>query len=305
MNPIYLSICIPTNGRIEILKKTLDSIFVNCTVSYSDFEVVLSDNSVTDELLELLDSYQQYPNIIYSKTTAVGFLNSVNALKIANGLFLKLHNNYTMINKDSLDQMVSFVKNMEKIKPVIFFTNGLLGSYDVKQYDSFDLFSYGLSYWNSWSSGFSVWKQDFDNCSLMHLSGVFPQTSLLLLQHEKSTFIIDDKILFTNQEVPKKGGYNLFKTFGIDYLKIMEDATTLGMVSAKTFTKIKKDLFYKFFIEWYHNTKIVKNDFTFDMSGIADSLAVYYGKHAFYKLKILSHMFYFKRKAVSLFKPVN
>lgn len=304
MNTIYLSICVPTNGRIEILKKTLDSIFVNCTVSYSDFEVVLSDNSDTDELVELLDSYKQYPNIIYGKTTAVGFLNSVNALQMAKGLFLKLHNNYTMINNGSLDQMVSFVKNSEKIKPVVFFTNGLLGNYDVKQYDSFDLFSYGLSYWNSWSSGFSVWKQDFDNCSLMNLSGVFPQTSLLLLQHEKNAFIIDDKILFTNQEVPKKGGYNLFKTFGIDYLKIMEDATNLGMVSAKTFTKIKKDLFYKFFIEWYHNTKIVKNDFTFDMNGIEDSLAVYYGKHAFYKLKILSYMFYFKRKAVSLFKPV-
>ena len=58
---LYLSICIPTNGRIEILKKTLDSIYANFEVSYSEFEVVLSDNSLDNELLDLL-------NCTYSKT---------------------------------------------------------------------------------------------------------------------------------------------------------------------------------------------------------------------------------------------
>ena len=65
MSEIYLSICIPTNGRIEIIKNTLDSIYKNCDVPFSEFEVVLSDNSNNDELLELLENYKQYSNIVY------------------------------------------------------------------------------------------------------------------------------------------------------------------------------------------------------------------------------------------------
>lgn len=304
MSHIYLSICIPTNGRIEILKNTLDSIFINCTADYNDFEVILSDNSKDDELLELLNGYQHYPNIIYSKTSCEGFLNSVNALQLANGLFLKLHNNYTKFNNSSINQMISFVKNTQEIKPVVFFTNGLLEKHSTQQYDSFDLFTNELSYWNSWSTGFSIWKQDLDRSSLLGLSVFFPQTSLLLLQHDKKAFIIDNTILFTNQEVSKKGGYNLFKTFGVDYLELMENASKSDIISAKTFTKIKNDLFHKFFVEWYYNTKIAKNEFTFDLSGIKESLMQYYSVSKYYELLFRSYLLGFKIKVSSLVKTI-
>jgi glycosyltransferase involved in cell wall biosynthesis len=70
MGNLYLSICIPTNGRIEIVRQTLDSIYKECKVDFVDFEVVLSDNSNNDELLLLLEEYKQFPNIIYSKTNS-------------------------------------------------------------------------------------------------------------------------------------------------------------------------------------------------------------------------------------------
>lgn len=302
MSQIYLSICIPTNGRIEIIKNTLDSIFINCTANHNDFEVILSDNSKTDELLELLEGYKQYPNIIYSKTTCEGFLNSVNALELANGLFLKLHNNYTKFNNSGVNQMISFVKDMQEIKPCVFYTNGLLKKHSIKQYDSFDLFTTDLSFLNSWSTGFSIWKQDFDNFSLSGLNKFFPQTSLLLLQHKKKSFVIDNNVLFTNQEVSKKGGYNLFRTFGVDYLELMEEASKSGIISVKTFTKIKKDLFYRFLIEWYYNTKIAKNEFTFDLSFIKESVMNYYSESKYYELIFRSHLLGLKVIAAGLIK---
>ncbi|KQB41542.1 glycosyltransferase [Flavobacterium aquidurense] len=297
MNPIseiFLSICIPTNGRIEILKKTLDSIYDDCEVNYLDFEVILSDNSTNNELVLLLESYKKYPNIVYSKTTCEGFLNSANALKMGNGLFLKLHNNYTILNKGSLSQMISFIKANKNIEPLVFFTNGHLNEHDIKLFDSFDLFSSKLSYWNSWSTGFSMWKKDLDKYSNEELNPMFPQTSLLLLLSNKKTFVINDITLFNNQEVPRKGGYNLFKTFCIDYLSIINEAKQKKIITLNTFKKIKKDLFYNYLVISYYNTKIKQNDYTFELLDIRKSVAPNYSISHYYLLVFLAYFTAFK-----------
>jgi len=297
MKQLYLSICIPTNGRIAILKNTLDSIYNTCTVPFSDFEVVLSDNSKNDELEFLLESYKQFPNIVYSKTNCEGFLNSINALKLGRGIFLKLHNNYTMFSNQALAQLISFIKQEEVTKPFVFFKNS--GKDNLKRYASFDLFNSDLSFWNSWSSGFSIWKEDFDKISDIKVNKMFPHTSLFLGQYFKSFFIINDYVFFENQDVSKKGGYNLFKTFAIDYLHMMELTKAKNHISIDTFEKIKKDLYFEFLTVWYYNTKIIQNEYTFDLENIKDSLQVYYGKNSYYKIIFFSHLFALKIKMLA------
>lgn len=294
MSKIYLSICIPTNGRLEILKNTLDSIFINCEVNFSDFEVVISDNSSDNMLLELLDSYKEFPNIVYGKTTSEGFLNSINALNMGSGLFLKLHNNYTIIKNGALKQIISFIKNEEINKPVTFFTNGALKNIDVDTFDAFDTFSSQLSYWNTWSTGFAIWKEDLEKYSQKNLNKMFPHTSLLLRQNDKKNFIINNKSIFINQEVSQKGGYNLFKTFGVDYLKMMDELQKKAIISTITFNKIKSDLFNIFFVEWYFNTKIRNNNYSYDLTDIKGSVKEYYSIREYYYLIFLSYFLYIK-----------
>lgn len=300
MGNVYLSICIPTNGRIEILKNTLDSIYNNCTVPFSEFEIVLSDNSNNDELLDLLQSYKKYPNIVYSKTNCEGFLNSVNALKMGQGDFLKLHNNYTSFTNEGLRELMTFIKREHIDKPLVFFTN--LGKDSLKKYDSFDRFNSELSFWNSWSSGFSIWKGDFDKISNLEVNKMFPHTSMLLLQHSKKAYIKNDFVYFNNQDVSKKGGYDLFKTFAVDYLKLIEEAMLKGNLSNETFNKIKRDLYFDFLVPWYKNTKILKNEYTFQLINIKESLAVYYSKNSYYKLVVLAYFDAFKNKFKALLK---
>ncbi|OXA92186.1 glycosyltransferase family 2 protein [Flavobacterium hercynium] len=300
MGNVYLSICIPTNGRIEILKNTLDSIYNNCTVDFSEFEIVLSDNSKNDELIDLLHDYKKYPNIVYRKTNCEGFLNSINALKLGQGDFLKLHNNYTAFTDQGLTQLMAFIKGEYVMKPLVFFTN--LGKDSLKKYNSFDEFNSELSFWNSWSSGFSIWKKDFDKISNVEVNKMFPHTSLFLLQYSKKSYIKNDVVYFNNQEVSKKGGYDLFKTFAVDYLRMIEQATLEGNLSNETFNKIKKDLYFDFLISWYQNTKILKNDYTFQLDNIKESLAVYYSKNSYYKLVVWAYFTAFKNKFKSLLK---
>jgi hypothetical protein len=281
---IYLSICIPTNGRLDILKNTLDSIYSDLEVNYDEFEVVLSDNSNDDLLLKMLSSYDKYPNIVYFKTTSEGFLNSINALKMAKGVFLKLHNNYTIFNKGALGKIISFIKNEITLKPSVFFSNGQLKKNDVMRYNSFDSFIYDLSFWATWSSGFSIWKKDFDEYSKMEVNKMFPHTSLLLSQNSKKNFLINDILLFVNQDIPKKGGYNLFETFAVIFLQMLDDCLKSNRITEKTFRHIKLDMFKNFLIIWYCNTKIVKNEYTFILSGIKSSMKVYYSSLSYYRM---------------------
>lgn len=303
---ICLSICIPTKGRLEILKNTLDSIYLDYEGSHEEFEVVISDNSTDDLLPQMLSQYDCHPNIVYEKTTSEGFLNSINALKMGKGMFLKLHNDYTIFKAGALSEMISFIKHEATAKPLIFFSNDEKGNNKIARFNSFDSFIYDLSFLNTWSTGFAIWKEDFHKYSRKEVNKIFPHTSLMLYQYEKKSFVINDVSLFSNQEVNKKGGYNLFNAFAVQYLKMVEDCLKQKQISLRTFKHIKQDLFKKFLVVWYYNTKVAINQYTFDLSDIKASITVFYSEIEYYRMIISAHkMAVFKsvkRGFLSIFK---
>ena len=111
----------------------------------------------------------------------------------------------------------------------------------------------------------------------MEIDKYFPQTSLLLSQSYKHDFAIDDRSLFEDQHVPKKGGYNIFKVFSIDFLNLIHDACVHGTISEKTYKKIKRDLLYKYLSVRYFKTVIARLD-NFEHIGIKKNITVYYAK---------------------------
>jgi glycosyltransferase involved in cell wall biosynthesis len=294
---ICLSICIPTKGRLEILKNTLDSIYSDYEGNYEEFEVVISDNSKDGLLPQMLAAYNHHPNIVYEKTTSEGFLNSINALKIGKGQFLKLHNDYTKFKEGALAEMLSFIKREATLKPLIFFSNFEKGNNNIIGFNSFDSFIYDLSFLNTWSTGFAIWKEDFDKYSKIEVNKIFPHTSLLLFQHEKKSFVINDIFLFNNQDVNKKGGYNLFNAFAVQYLRMVEDCLKQNLITLQTFKHIKHDLFKNFLVIWYYNTKVATNQYTFDLSGIKASIKVFYSEAQYYKMIALAHKMAFFKNA--------
>jgi len=300
---IYLSICIPTKGRLEIVKETLDSIFSDTTVDYNDFEVVLSDNSENDQLKELLTGYKQYPNIVYGKTKVEGFFNSIAALQLGNGCLLKLHNDYTKFNKLTLKRMIDFVKAEIAAKPMVYFSNNELKRNTVQRYDTFDQFSYDVSFLGTWSTGFAIWKDDFDKLPKTHLNKIFPHTTLLFEQYYKESFVINDEELFYNRTIYTKGGYNLFQAFSVQYLDMVKESFKQKHLSKRTFARIKRDLFYRFLVVWYYNTKIAKNSYTYDLSGIKESVTTYYTGAQYYYMISCASVLSFLKKIKRILSP--
>lgn len=281
---IYLSICIPTYNRLDILYKTIESIYADLDdINIDDFEVVISDNEPNRSAKQIVEKFN-YQNIHYIPTDCEGFLNSLNALQYGNGMLLKLHNNYTKLKKGSLKKLIDDAKQNLNKKPLIFYTDGLKQNGDIKRFTSFDSFMFQLSYFSSWSTGFSIWQKDLNNIEKnMTINNFFPQTSLLLSQTNKIEYIINDTPIFDNQNVSKKGGYNIFKVFSIDYIELIENSYKANEISKKSFIKIKNDLLVKYLSIRYFKTVIAKLD-NFDKKDIKKSITKHYSQLDYYKM---------------------
>ena len=66
-------------------------------------------------------------------------MNSINALKIGRGSFLKLHNNYTMFTNGGLYQFIDFIKQEKERTALVLFKNS--GKVDIRSYTIFDVFN--------------------------------------------------------------------------------------------------------------------------------------------------------------------
>lgn len=289
MEPL-LSICIPTYNRVDILRNTLKSIYDNVNdIDMNDFEVVISDNSPDHSTKSVINDFD-FPNLHYFTTKCEGFKNSFYALSYGKGEYLKLNNNYTMFKRGTLKLIIDQLKNKKVEMAQIIYTNGLCLKKNIREYDSLDNYIYDLSYFCSWSAGYGMWKKDFENVKeTVKLDRYFPQTSLLLTQNYKNSFVIDDRILFEDQHVPKKGGYNIFKVFSIDFLELIITANNKGIISFKTLGKIKRDLLYKYLSVRYFKTVIAKLD-NFEKDNIKKSITKNYSIIQYYLMIFIAYL---------------
>lgn len=288
-NPL-LSICIPTFKRIELTRNTIASIYID-GVSLSDFEVIVSDND-PEQSSKIFEEEFKFDNFHYHATRCEGFLNSFYVLTYGNGEFLKLQNNVDCFKKRSLAYMIQQIRDLKMQKPILYHSNGMLENFRVDSFNNIDSFFSELNYSCSWSAGFGIWKSDFDKIrDTVRINKWFPQTSLLLSSCVgKSSFVIDDNILRDSQHINKKGGYNTYRVFGVDFLDLLDEAVKGNTISEGTFQNIKSNLFKRYIASRYLKTVILKRD-AFDHSNIKEHLRKYYGGLAMIKLVIDSLLY--------------
>ena len=163
-NTPILSICIPTYNRADILNKSLYILTSN--EAFDDqTEVVIVDNCSTDHTPSVIQFYSnKYKNIVsYRNTKNIGFNNGERVLSLANGKYLKLINDYVIINNDCLHFILNEIRNHLKDQTPLFFLNGMAYSDLKKIYcdnlnDYINRVSIFVTYWPF----FGVWKEHWD-----------------------------------------------------------------------------------------------------------------------------------------------
>jgi glycosyltransferase involved in cell wall biosynthesis len=109
VNSPFLSICIPAYNQTKYLVKTLDSIF---NQTFKDFEVIISDDSTTRDVEELVSTYvdHQIIKIVYlrNKPSLGSPKNWNNAISFAKGKWIKImHHDDWFCEHNALEKMIS------------------------------------------------------------------------------------------------------------------------------------------------------------------------------------------------------
>lgn len=281
MKTPLLSICIPCFKRVEYVRRTLQSIYEdNADADQSEFEVVISDNDPDEELRPLVESLG-YANLRYVATRCEGFMNSWHVLTYGRGKLLKLHNNQVLLRKGALATIISEVKQLEESHGMLFLTNGMLNSGRVRSCKTFDSFWRVLSYWPSWSNGFSIWKQDFDMVGQIPVNPLFPHTSVFVTQHSKREYVADDRRLFDTQRVKGRSGYNKFEAFTIDFPSIVAKCREDGLIGTGTYKKVLRGLMTEFLPSLLFNKYIARIE-NYDIAGYRQNIRRYFPKGAYW-----------------------
>ena len=106
---VKVSICIPAYEESELLRKLLDSIIEQ---SYTDYEVIITDDSVTSKVEDVVNSYDQGDRLKYyrNKETKGSPRNWNESIKQARGEYIKImHHDDWFCNTDSLKKFVEIM----------------------------------------------------------------------------------------------------------------------------------------------------------------------------------------------------
>lgn len=282
-----LSICIPTNGNVQWVIPVLESIYMQ-NVDHDDFEVIITDNGITDELERAL-SQKKYSNLYYERTNAIGFLNIVNSLQAAKGLFCKLHNHRSCLLPNMLEELLLLIKEHIDTQPIVYCANGLIRNCnDLIECDNFNTFVGQMSYWSSYMAGICIWHKDIPQLEHIQFNKMFPNTSILFEMRQQSKYIIWNKVYEKQLDGKGKGCYNLFYTFGVVFLDMLSELRMRDRITVSTFLSIKHDLF-KWLCGLYYSIVVCKSDKSFDLTNIRQSIKVYFS--TFHYLKILLYAY--------------
>ncbi|HCJ08067.1 MAG TPA: hypothetical protein DHV96_06820 [Lachnospiraceae bacterium] len=297
----YVSLCIPTNGVMEWVVPVLDSIYAE-KCDTDNFEVVVTDNGQNFDFQNAMEEYQnRYSNLIYKKTDAQLFQNQVEAFKLARGQLIKFVNHRMTLLSGTVEYLIAFVKKYTETKPMAYFSNGMLNLHDkVKECSSFDEYVRTLSYWSSWSAGTAIWKSHFEQMNLdQPFNGYFPHTDIVFFEKSGDKYIVDDTVLM--QEIPadvtKKGSYDLFDAFAVQYPTIIQQLYVERAVTKKTYEFIKRKNGF-FVSDLYLQYMIKKRPCSYNLDGYDQAVGKYYGNIEIKVKAVLLEIKYILKKIV-------
>lgn len=280
-NALLLSLCIPTNGKVEWIIPVIESIYEQ-EVDNSLFEVVITDNGEKSDLEKEVKRFN-YGNFHYYRTKAQGFTNQIDAFEKCSGLFCKMLNHRSRLLPGSINKMIALIERYQDYKPILYFAEGKVEGGDVIECKDIDSFVNKQSYYVSWSAGTGAWRDDLTDLRNKKIDRMFPHTVFLFELRNDSRYVIWNEKYEVMGDESGKGGYDLFYTFGVGFLDIISGLRMKGRIRTETFIKVKKDLL-SFLRDLYLSEVILPTNRTFILQNIPQSIDVYYGRMDYWRL---------------------
>lgn len=297
-----LSLVIPTNGMIDWVGEVLDSIYIQ-NVDEQLFEVVVTDNGISNEFYNYMMNYvNNHSNLIYKRTNAKLFYNQIEGFELANGKFIKFVNHRSRLEYGSIDYLLNFIENNKDEKPITFFLNDSTKITKKDTLYDFNEYVYNLKNYSSWSGGISCWKEDVEKIvkTLENKESLFPHTIFGLFYEHDRNYMINNKKLFSeiDSSAEKKGKYNLFYAFCVEYVDIIKGLYESGKINRNTKKYVLQQ--NEFFVaRLYFEYIVLKKKCSYDLKGYKKYITYSYPLVEIYVLQVIC---FFKAIKNKLFK---
>ena len=279
-----LSLCIPTNGIDEVFD-VLDSIYCQ-GISEDLYEVVVTDNGADFQFFQKMNEFvSQHSNCIYARTSAVLFANQIECFDRATSPLIKFINHRMVLMPGSLAKFIQFANDNLEEKPVIYYANGSLETNELVELSSFDSFVKTLGYQSSWSGGLCIWKDHYAKTDLSAgVNRLFPHCDILFSQRDSSSYFIDNRRYLDELSSghSKKGSYDLFEAFAVEYPSIILDLYRDGDISSETLLSVL-DANLSFIATLVFKFLVLKEPCSYDLSRFSDTVVVFYSKKRIYE----------------------
>lgn len=289
-----LSICIPTYNRAEYLKEAIYNI-VNDDAFCDKLEIVISDNASTDNTKEVGEEFaNKYSNIHYYRNIEnIKDQNFILALQRAKGKYVRLFNDTLRLKNGILGQFLHIISVSSEDEPLFFYQNISFLNRNQRKIlrDSSDFIT-EASFFVTWIANFGNWKKCIDALPepnrYSHLLLAQVDWSLgIVSKYGASVIYFGD---FFQSIVPRnKGGYNLFKVFVDNYLKIIRSYK----IKKITLEREKYRLYRYHLLRWFILLKLDKNEYSFESSNVWGILLKEYWYYPYFYLGLL--LSYMKR----------
>lgn len=297
MSKYLLSICIPTNGVSRWVVPTVRQIY-SLGTDNDIFEVVVADNAPNKEMDAAMVEFLKYPNFRYVKTEAKGFYNIVENFVQARGDFMIKINHRCLLLKGSIERIYKLGCDYIDKKPLVYLSNGILKENRRMEFDSFDGYLRKLSYWSSLSEGLFFWKEDILDVPNIKFAPMSPNVSLMFNSKSKDLFVIDDIKFGGAQDSTGKYGYDLFNTFAVLFLDLVNQVRIEGYLSKDGFIQIKKDLF-QWLCEFYYLMDVKGENGNYIISDVKKNMSVYYSKYDYWYMFLYSWFLLYPRYIIA------
>jgi glycosyltransferase involved in cell wall biosynthesis len=204
MNIPLVSICIPTYNGEEFLQESLNSILIQ---TYRNIEIVFSDDESTDATIEILNDFKTkspFPVILQNHVRSGIGANWNNALKYANGKYIKFLFQDDILEPECIEKMVDLAESDPSIG-LVYCPRKILISGDVKNSDSWLKYCEFLH--NTWSFTFQ--------------EGTLNGKALLLdnnfLKSPENKIGEPSVVLLTREAIDRVGQFNIELKQTLDY----------------------------------------------------------------------------------------
>lgn len=277
----YLSLCLPTNGVSEWVFPVIEAIY-NQDADVNEFEVVITDNGNNIEFQKKIQHYvDKYSNLKYSQNNSFQFGNQIEALKLAQGQYLKFLNHRAIMEPGALSWMINLIKENVAEKPVIYMSNGTIMHEKRKEYNNFSSFLIGLGRYITWTTGVGVWKSDFEKIPSAHIYNyIDPHSDVLLWERNKTKYIIDDKKWSheIDDDQTKKGKYDLYRCFAVEEPSIILNLLLNRDITEKTYKLVIRD-YEKCVSHFFCQFNLLRTPCSYDIKNFNDSMGIFMNKY--------------------------